>query len=90
MLAEQLIPGLDFGFVDLGASGLLVLVVLLILTGKLVPISVVRDVRSERDAYREIAMRAIAHTGDLLPSAKLAVDLVESIQKAAEPTEGPQ
>lgn len=90
MLADQLIPGLDLGIADLGATGLVVLVVLLILTGKLVPISVVRDVKAERDAYREIAMRAIGHTGALLPSAKLAVDLVESIQKAAEPTEGPQ
>lgn len=43
-----------FGFTpaDLGVSGLLVLVVLLILTGRLVPRSTLLDMREERDTWR--------------------------------------
>ncbi|MFE6079961.1 hypothetical protein [Streptomyces virginiae] len=43
-----------FGFspADLGVSGLLVLVVLLILTGRLVPRSTLVDMREERDTWR--------------------------------------
>jgi hypothetical protein len=43
-----------FGFspTDLGAAGLLVLVVLLILTGRLVPRSTLLDMREERDTWR--------------------------------------
>ncbi|MFB6811257.1 hypothetical protein [Streptomyces sp. NPDC056387] len=37
---------------DLGVSGLLVLVVLLILTGRLVPRSTLLDMREERDTWR--------------------------------------
>jgi hypothetical protein len=43
-----------FGFspTDLGVSGLLVLVVLLILTGRLVPRATLVDMREERDTWR--------------------------------------
>lgn len=37
---------------DLGVSGLLVLVVLLILTGRLVPRATLQDMREERDTWR--------------------------------------
>ncbi|MFJ7990318.1 hypothetical protein [Streptomyces sp. NPDC096351] len=37
---------------DLGISGLLALVVLLVLTGRLVPRSTLQDMREERDTWR--------------------------------------
>jgi hypothetical protein len=44
---EELIKGLSVG--DIGFPGLLTLAIYLILSGKLVPRSVVEDVRSDRD-----------------------------------------
>ncbi|MFJ4863388.1 hypothetical protein [Streptomyces sp. NPDC088748] len=82
-----------FGFTpaDLGVSGLLVLVVLLILTGRLVPRSTLVDMRDERDTWRaahdksETARQAEREmTTELLELSRTAGHVLTSLPKPRE------
>lgn len=74
-----------------GAVGLLGIVVLLILSGRLVPRRVYRDLEADRDHWREAAMKSIGHTDQLLPAAQITTEMVtalagQSATKPADPT----
>lgn len=74
---------------DLGVSGLLVLVVLLILTGRLVPRSTLQDMREERDTWRaahaesEVARQAErAQVTELLELSRTAGHVLTALPRA--------
>ena len=71
-----------------GAVGLLGVVVLLILSGRLVPRRVYQDLERDRDHWREAAMKAIGHADQLLPAAQITTEMVSVLaatQSAAQP-----
>lgn len=47
-----MIDGIPLAWPSLGATGLLALAVILVLTGRLVPRSTLRDMRDERDKWK--------------------------------------
>ncbi|MCY0919595.1 MULTISPECIES: hypothetical protein [unclassified Streptomyces] len=76
---------------DLGAAGLVVLVVLLILTGRLVPRSTLLDMREERDTWRsahgksEAARQAEREmTTELLELSRTAGHVLTSLPRSTE------
>ncbi|MFE3578701.1 hypothetical protein [Streptomyces vinaceus] len=86
-----------FGFTpaDLGVSGLLVVVVLLILTGRLVPRSTLVDMREERDTWRaahsesEAARQAEREqVTELLELSRTAGHVLTALPKAREVNAG--
>ncbi|MEV6569915.1 hypothetical protein [Streptomyces sp. NPDC051577] len=87
-----------FGFTpaDLGVSGLLVLVVLLILTGRLVPRATLLDMRQERDTWREAhgvsetARQAEReHNAELLELSRTASHVLASLPHPREVDDAP-
>jgi hypothetical protein len=70
---------------DVGAGGLVVLVVLLILVGRLVPRRTFEDVQRERDQWRDVALRAMGHTDVLLPAAQITTEVARALQDQAAP-----
>jgi hypothetical protein len=87
-----------FGFTptDLGAAGLLVLVVLLILTGRLVPRTTLVDMREERDTWRaahgesERARQAEREqVTELLELSRTAGHVLTSLPRAKEVDDAP-
>lgn len=82
-----------FGFnpTNLGAAGLLVLVVLLILTGRLVPRSTLLDMRDERDTWRSAHAESEAarqaereQVTELLELSRTAGHVLTSLPRAKE------
>ncbi len=71
-----------------GAVGLLGIVVLLILSGRLIPRTTYRQLERDRDHWREAAMKAIGHADQLLPAAKITTEMVTALA-AATPTPAP-
>lgn len=63
-----------------GASGLLAMCIILILFGKLVPRTVVEDITTDRDKWREIAMNAVAQS-ELLATLNAQVSNIEDTTK---------
>lgn len=67
----------------LGPGTLLALVVLLIITGRLVPKrthdAIVNALKAERDQWRTVALTALGHTEQLLPAAQVAASMVQSL-----------
>lgn len=81
-----------FGFnpSDAGAAALLVLVILLILTGRLVPRRTHEDALSDRDNWRQAYLesekaRAVEHdqTGELLEMARLGGHILTALPRPA-------
>lgn len=72
-----------------GAVGLLTIVVLLILSGRLVPRRVYRDLEADRDHWREAAMKAIGHADQLLPAAQITTEMVSVLAAQATPQPPP-
>lgn len=68
-----------------GAVGLLGVVVLLILSGRLIPRRVYRDLENDRDHWREAAMKAIGHADQLLPAARITTEMVTAMANQATP-----
>lgn len=62
---------------DIGLSGMVVAFVVAILTGRLLPVSVVKEVRSDRDLWRETALMREE-------SLKVALESVKETSEAAE------
>ncbi len=67
----------------LGAGGLLGLCVLLILTGRLVPRSQLKDVQTERDAWKATALQAMSQNTQLMVGAKVASDVLKVLPDAS-------
>lgn len=65
-----------------GAAALLALVVLMILTGRLVPRPFYRQLERERDQWRTAALKAMGHTDALLPGAQIAAEVTKSFSDA--------
>jgi hypothetical protein len=74
-----------------GSVGLLGVVVLLILSGRIVPRSTYRSLERDRDHWREAAMKAIGHTEQLLPAAQITTEMVTALagQAASKPPPDP-
>lgn len=66
-----------------GAVGLLALVVLMILTGRLVPVRHYTALARERDEWRFVALKAMGHTDALLPAAQITTEMVTSLADAS-------
>lgn len=65
-----------------GAVGLLGVVVLLILSGRLVPRRVYQDMERDRDHWREAFMKASSHADQLLPAAQITTEMVTALAQA--------
>lgn len=84
------LPSIPGGWiVQGGAVGMLGLVALMVFTGRLVPRSTYRDMERDRDQWREVALKAIGHAGQLLPAAQIATEAVRAMADAAAPTQPP-
>lgn len=66
-----------------GSVGLLGIVVLLILSGRLVPRTTYRALERDRDHWRDAALKAIGHADQLLPAAKITTEMVTALATAA-------
>lgn len=82
------------GISQLGAGAILAIVVLLILTGRLVPRSTLEDVRQERDTWREAhgvseEARHVAQgqVGELLELSRAAGNVLGSLPRPGEVTD---
>jgi hypothetical protein len=69
--------------VDLGATALLALVVMMILTGRLVPRRVVKDIETERDYWRAAAQERSIQLTRLLNAADTSTQAIEAMTRAA-------
>lgn len=76
-LAELPIPG-DW-IVQGGAVSMLMLVALLVFTGRLVPRSTVAVVERDRDYWRQIALVAVGQADQLLPAAQIATTVSKAL-----------
>lgn len=65
-----------------GAVGLLAVVVVMILTGRLVPLRFYRQLEADRDQWREVAQASTRHTDQLLPAAKITTDITQALAGA--------
>ncbi|MCX5209829.1 hypothetical protein OG689_11085 [Kitasatospora sp. NBC_00240] len=85
------------GMIQGGAVGVVTLIVLLILTGRLVPRRTYEDMREERDTWRaahqvseEARHVAQDQNGELLEVARVAVPLLRALPNPQPPAEGVQ
>lgn len=62
-----------------GAVGLLALVVLMILTGQLVPVRTYRALERERDLWQQVALKALGQTDALLPAARVTATSMQAL-----------
>ena len=81
--------------VEGGATALLVLVVLMILTGRLVPRRILEDAITDRDNWRQAyleseAARRVEHdqTGELLEMAKIGGHILTALPQPGQAAEG--
>lgn len=65
-----------------GAVGLLGITVVLILTGRLIPVSMYKRLEADRDTWRALALKASDHVDDLLPAAHTAANALDALRKA--------
>lgn len=68
---------------DLGATALLALVVLMVLTGRLVPRRALDDLRTERDYWRQAAEERTEQLSRLLVGVDTSARALEAITDAA-------
>ena len=62
-----------------GAAGLLGVVVVLILVGRLVPMSAYKQLERDRDHWRDAAIKAIGHSDVLLPAAQITTQVTQAL-----------
>ena len=67
-----------------GPTGLLALVVLLILFGKLIPLNIHTDVRQQRDEWKKAAEEALAQNSQLLESSRVADATFRALREVAQ------
>ena len=80
MIDELPIPGEWIG--QGGAVALLGLVVVMILTGRLVPRTFYNSLEKERDYWREAARTSMGSTQALLPAARIASEVTRALAGA--------
>jgi hypothetical protein len=56
--------------------------VLLILLGWLIPLRTFRALERDRDHWREVAIKAIGHTDELMPAARIASQVTQAFANA--------
>lgn len=85
-----MIEGLALNWTDLGATGLVVLVVLMIFTGKLVPkryydeaLTRCAEEREAKENYRKAAETLMEQNGELLTDRDLSLALLTSLKNYA-------
>lgn len=61
---------------------LLALAILLILTGRLVPRPLYREMVKDRDMWRQAAQKQAEHTATLLPTATIATQVMQALAGA--------
>ena len=66
-----------------GAVGMLGIVFLMVVTGRLVPRRTLEDVMRERDLWRDAALRSDGHVGTLLPAAEITTQVTQALSDAA-------
>jgi hypothetical protein len=69
--------------VDAGATALLAMVVMMVLTGRLVPRRVVKDIETERDYWRAAAQERSIQLTRLLNAADTSTKAIEAMTRAA-------
>ena len=62
-----------------GAVALLILVALLVFTGRLVPLRTVKDLQQDRDYWRKAALQAMGQTEQLIPAADITTQVVRAM-----------
>jgi hypothetical protein len=67
-----------------GPTGLISLIILLILFGKLVPLSTHNDVRQQRDEWKKAAEEALKQNTKLLESSRVADDTFRALKQVAQ------
>lgn len=67
-----------------GAVGLLGLTVILVLTGRLIPVSMYRRLENDRDHWRAVAEKATDHVRELLPLAHVTTESVRALRNVTE------
>lgn len=67
-----------------GPPGLLAIVVLLILFGKLIPLNTHNDVRQQRDEYKKALDEALSQNSKLLESSRVADDTFRALRQVAQ------
>lgn len=74
-----------------GSVGLLGIVVLLILVGRLVPRATYQALERDRDHWRDAAIKAIGHADQLLPAAQITTEMISAFaaQTSTKPTSDP-
>jgi hypothetical protein len=82
-LADVAVDGLSIPWPTMTAGGLLGLCVLLILTGRLVTRSQLKDMQAERDAWRQLALQTMSQNGQLMVGAVVASDVLATLPGAA-------
>jgi hypothetical protein len=65
-----------------GAVGLLGFVALLVFLGQLIPRSSYKQLERDRDYWRAAALKAIGHTEQLLPAAKITTEVTKAFADA--------
>lgn len=74
-----MIPEIPPGLIQGGLSTIVAVAVYLVLSGRLVPRSTLRDVQKERDEWRKTALSAIAQNGQLLHGARVVNDVLQAL-----------
>jgi hypothetical protein len=66
-----------------GAAALLGVVVMMIVTGRLVPRSALLDARAEGDRWREVALAALAQNNELVKTSRVTRDVLQALPEPA-------
>ncbi len=74
---------------NFGVGGLLTLVVIMILTGKLIPVRTHRALESDRDLWRQVALTALGQTDALLPAARVTATITQALADQVQPPDAP-
>jgi hypothetical protein len=82
------IDGLPVG--DMGATALLAIVVLMVLTGRLVPRRTLTDLKEERDHWRTAAEERSSQLSDLLSATDTSTRLIEALTDATKDRQEPR
>jgi hypothetical protein len=65
-----------------GAVGLLLVVALMVFRGHLIPRTVYKQLERDRDQWREVALKSIGHTEQLLPAAQITTQITRQLGDA--------
>jgi len=71
---------------NIGAASLLAIVILLILSGRLIPRQLLLDMIAERDAWKNLALELLSQNKKMMVTSEVVADVVNAIpvQKSEE------